>query len=164
MDIGADETCVDRKAFAADQPLRHAALNGHLEQLPQQIAVAEAAMPVLREGRVIRHRAIETEPAKPAIDQVQMHLLAQPPLRADAHAIADDQHADHQFGIDRGPSRLAVEWPQMLADAIEIDEAVDQAQQVIRRHMILNAEAVKQRFLHHRALAHHQQISREPSG
>lgn len=32
MDIGAYETGVDRKAFAADQPLGHAALNGHLEQ------------------------------------------------------------------------------------------------------------------------------------
>jgi hypothetical protein len=76
MDIGADETGVDRKAFAADQPLGHAALNGHLEQLPQQVAVAEAAVPVLREGGVIGHRAFETEPAEPAIGQIEMHLLA----------------------------------------------------------------------------------------
>ena len=48
----------------------------------------------------------------------------------------------------------------MLADAGQINEPVDRAQQVISRHMILEAEAVKQRLLHHRSLAHHQLVSR----
>jgi hypothetical protein len=88
-----------------------------------------------------------------------MHLLAQPPLRADAHAIADDQHPDHQLGIDRGPPRLAVIRAQVLAEPTQIDEPVDRSQQVIRRNVVLDAEAVEQRFLHHRSLAHHQPIS-----
>ena len=33
--------------------------------------------------------------------------------------------------------------------------AVDRPQQVIRRYVVLDAEAVEQRFLHHRPLAHH---------
>src|SRR5580700_8310473 len=63
-----------------------------LEHLAQQIAVAEAAVPVLREGRVVRHRALEPEPTEPAVAEVQVYFLAQPPLRADAEAVADDQH------------------------------------------------------------------------
>ena len=47
VNIGADKTCIDCEAFAANQPFGHAALDGHLEQLAQQVAVAEAAMPVL---------------------------------------------------------------------------------------------------------------------
>jgi hypothetical protein len=29
-----------------------------------------------------------------------MNLFAQSPLRTDAEAVADDQHPDHQLGID----------------------------------------------------------------
>ena len=46
VDISAGEACIHREAFAADQPFGHAALNGHLEQDPQQVAVAEAAVSV----------------------------------------------------------------------------------------------------------------------
>lgn len=44
------------------------------------ITVAEAHVPVLREGRVVGHIAFQPEAAKPAIDEVDMDLLAQPPL------------------------------------------------------------------------------------
>jgi UDP-N-acetylmuramate-alanine ligase len=37
VDIGADKTCIDCKAFAANKPFGHAALDGHLEQLAQQV-------------------------------------------------------------------------------------------------------------------------------
>ena len=88
-----------------------------------------------------------------------MHLLAQPPLGADADAVADDQHPDHQLRIDRGPADLAVERPQMLARSGQIDEPVDRAQQVIGRHVPLEAELVEQRLLRHRPLAHHRLVS-----
>src|SRR5207248_4330526 len=70
-------------------------------------------MAVLREGRMIGHLAVEPEPAKPAIRQVEVHLFAQPPLRADAEAIADDQHANQQLWIDRRPADLTVEGHQL---------------------------------------------------
>ena len=89
-----------------------------------------------------------------------MDLLAQPALGADAERVADDQHADHQLGVDRRPPRLAVKGTQMLANARQVDEPVDRAQQVIRRDMILEAEAIKQGLLHHRPLAHHRPVSR----
>ena len=160
MNVGADEARIDREALAADQPFGHAALDRHLEQVAKQVAVAEAAVAVLREGRVIGHRARQIEPAEPAIGQIEVDLLAQPSLGTDAHAVADDQHSNHQLGVDRGATGLAVKGAKMFAKAVQIDEPVDRSQQMIRRHVILDAEAVKQRFLHHRPLAHHQQISR----
>ena len=86
-----------------------------------------------------------------------MDLLAQPPLGADAEAVAHDQHPDHQFGIDRGPAHRAVEGPQLCADAPQINEPVDAAEQVIRWHMILEAEIIEQ--LRRRDLHAHHQLS-----
>ena len=62
--VGPDQAGVDREAFAADQPFLDAAPHRRLEQLAQQIAVAEAAMPVLGEGRVVRNIALQAEPAE----------------------------------------------------------------------------------------------------
>ena len=61
----------DRKGLAADQTFPDTALQHRLEDAPQEIALAEAAMPVLGEGRVIRHLANEPEPepAEPAVSQ-----------------------------------------------------------------------------------------------
>jgi hypothetical protein len=47
---------------------------------PTTLSLSEAAMPVLGERRVVRHLAIEAESTKPAIGEVQVHLLAQPPF------------------------------------------------------------------------------------
>lgn len=62
---------------------------------------------------MIRHIAFQAEPAEPPIGEVQMHLLTQPTLGTDAEAVAYDQHADHQFWINRGPPDLAIERPQV---------------------------------------------------
>ena len=83
---------------------------------------------------------VQAEPAEPAIGQVEMDLLAQPPLRADAEAIAHQQHPDHQLRIDRGPADVAVVGRQVSAHARQIDEPVDRAQQVICRDVPLDAE------------------------
>ena len=64
-----------------------------------------------------------------------MDLLAQPRLGADPVQIADQQHADHQFGVNRGAARVAVMLGQAAADEREIKNGVDAAQQVIGRNM-----------------------------
>ena len=104
---------------------------------------------------MIGNVAVEPQPTEPAIGQIEVDLLAQPTLRANAEAVADDQHPDHQLGIDRGPARLAVVGPQMRPNLRQVDEPVDLAQQVIVRDVPLKAEAVEQRLLHHPPLAHH---------
>jgi len=78
--VGLDHAGIDCEALAADQSLVDAALDRRLEHLAQQVAVAETAVPVLREGRMVRHRAIQPEPAEPPVCQVQVNFLAQPPL------------------------------------------------------------------------------------
>jgi hypothetical protein len=89
----------------------------------------------LREGRVIRQLALQAQAAEPAIGQVQKHFLAEPALRANAEAIADEQHPDHQLRVDRRTSDLAVEGPQVSAHAGQVDEPIDRTQQVIGRNV-----------------------------
>ena len=84
-----------------------------------------------------------------------MDLLAQPSLRANAEAVADDEHSDHQLGIDRGPPDVAIIRAQVRTNLGQVDEPIDLAQQMIVRDMPLKAEAVEQRLLHHPPLAHH---------
>ena len=60
--VSLDQTGVHRKVLAADQPLANAALDDRLEHMAQQITVAEAPMPVLREGRVVGNPIGKIEP------------------------------------------------------------------------------------------------------
>jgi hypothetical protein len=46
----------------------------------------------LVEGRVVRHLAIEAESTKPAVGEVQVHLLAQAPFGTNAVTVANQQH------------------------------------------------------------------------
>ena len=62
---------------------------------------------------MVRHVAVEAKSAEPAIGEVQMHLLAKSTLGADAEAVADNQHPDHQLGVDRRSPHGAVERCQL---------------------------------------------------
>jgi hypothetical protein len=53
-----------RKGDDDDDTDAFAALQHSLEQPPQQIALTKAAMAVLRKGRVVGHRAIESQTAE----------------------------------------------------------------------------------------------------
>jgi hypothetical protein len=80
---------------------------------------------------MVRHIAIEAKATEPAVCQIEMDLIAQPPLRANAEAIADDQHPDHQFGIDRRAPHRAVERRQLSPQLTKLHEPIDRAQQMI---------------------------------
>jgi hypothetical protein len=73
-----------------------------------------------------------------------VHLLAQAPLRADVQAAANQEHADHQLGIDRGPSCCAVEASQMLTQFRAVDKAVNGPQNETLAHhgLILRRECL----------------------
>ena len=156
--IRLDQAGIDGETLTTHQAFLDAAPDGRLEQFAQEITVTEAAMPVLREGRVVGHIALQPEPAEPAIGQVEMNFLAKAPLRADAEAIADEQNPDHQLRVDRGSAGLAVQGSQMCAEAGQVDEPVDGSNKVTYRDAPLEAELVEQRLLHHRPFAHHQRI------
>lgn len=103
--VGPDQAAVDGKAFATHEALGDAAGEHSLEEASQEVAIAEAAMAVHGEGGMVRHPAIESEPAEPAVREVEVNLVAEPALGADVEAVADDQHPDHQLGIDRRAAR-----------------------------------------------------------
>ena len=139
--VGRDQAGVDREAFAADQTLRHAARHTVSNSCRNRSLSRNRPWRFFEKVEWSGTASVEAEPAEPAIGQVEMNLLAQPPLRADAEAVADDQHPDHQLGIDRGPAGRAVERGQMRADVPKIDEAVDPPQQMVGRHMILEGNS-----------------------
>ncbi len=98
---------------------------------------------------------LEVQSAEPAVGQVQVHLLAQPALGADAEAVADDQHPDHQFRIDGGAAGVAVEGSQVFAQFAEFKNLVDAAKQVVARDVIVEVEGVEELVLRAASLTHH---------
>jgi hypothetical protein len=141
--VRGNQAGVDGEPIGSDQPFGNAALDDGFEEMAQDVALAKAPVPVLGKGRMVRDLAIQTEPTEPAICEIEMNLLAQAALRPYAHAIADDQHADHQLRIDRGATGAAVERLQPLTEAIEIKMPVDASQHVIERDMVVEAEIIK---------------------
>jgi hypothetical protein len=92
-----------------------------------------------------------------------VNLVAKAALGPDAHAVADDQHADHQLGIDRGAAHLAVKRLQQLAELIQLEVAVNAPEQVIGRNVFVEAEIIEQP--RRRSLKpHHRRLSRRISG
>jgi hypothetical protein len=61
-----DDARVNCKTLAFDEACIHACSNHRLENMAQDVAVAEAAMAIDRERRVIGNPVVEIEPAKPA--------------------------------------------------------------------------------------------------
>jgi hypothetical protein len=112
-------------------------------------------MPVLGERRVIRHRAIQTEPAEPPVGQIKVDLIAQPPFRSEAEAVADQEHPDHQLGIDRRLTNTTVERRQVPPDLFKVDKPVDRAQQVVGGDMSFERELIEQRSLFDLSMSHH---------
>ena len=96
--------------------------------MAQQFAVMETAMPVLREGGVIGNAVVQIEAAKPAVREAQMGLFTVPPHRPDAETVANQQHADQQFRIDRQAPDVAVEIRAVRPNAAQIDKAINQPQ------------------------------------
>src|SRR6266852_4065575 len=155
--IGFDHARIDRKTLTLDEPPIHACSYHRLEELPEDVAVPEAAMPIDRECRVVGDLVFEIETAEPTIGKMQLDLLAQSALGADAVAVAHDEHPQHEFGIDRRPADLAVEGLQLLAKRGQDlrYNRIDPAQQVVGRNAVFQVEQVEQMALIARLPTHH---------
>src|SRR5262249_46175737 len=112
-------------------------------------------MPVFGERRMIWHRPIQTKSAEPPVCQVEMNLVAQPSLRSDTEAVTDQEHPDHQFRIDRGPTNATVEWRQVPPDLLKVNKPIDRPQQVVGGNMLLERELIEQRSLFDLPVPHH---------
>ena len=104
---------------------------------------------------MVRHRVVEPQAAEPAVGEVEMDFVAQPAFGANAVAVADDQHPDHQFRIDRRTPSGAVVIFEVRTQILQVEATVNRPQQVIGRNMILKIEAVEQSILIALLLPHH---------
>lgn len=112
---------------------------------------------------MIGNAVVEIEPAKPTKSQMQFDFLAQPPLKADAIAVAHDQHPDHKLWINRRPADLAVIGLQLLAHIAQHQrhEHIDASEQVVLRDAVIKPELIEEAVLiaalstHHRRLRGH---------
>ncbi len=98
---------------------------------------------------------LETEPAEPAVGQVHRDILAQPPLRADRIAVADQQHPDHRLRINRRGARMAVVRRKFAAKPTQVENRLDPARRVLRRNHLVETKLVEQTVLPPQRLAHH---------
>jgi hypothetical protein len=135
-----------------------------LENPTKKIALTEAAMPVLAEGGVIGDSAVEPEPTEPSIGQIEMNLLAQPPLRTYAEAVAYDEHSDHKLGVDRWPSDAAVKTSQLPFQLAEFDKPVYRPEQMVGRNVPFERKLIEQRSLFDLPMSHHDLQSCLPQG
>ena len=76
---------------------------------------------------MIRNAVGQIEATEPPICEGRMYLFAQTPFRPDAEAIANQQHTDQKFGIDRRATRVAIEISNMRANATQIDETINRS-------------------------------------
>ena len=161
--VGGDQAGIDREAIGANQALRHAASNDGLEQMPQEIALAKAAMPVLRKGRMIGDLAVESETAEPAIGEIEMNFLAQPPLGPDAHAIADSNMRIISSGSIEGRAGAAVKRLQSVRRTSSRSRCRSMPRSMmVGGHVVVEAEIIKQSG-RSRLNAHHRRIPRQIS-
>ena len=59
--------------------------------MPKRIALPEAAMEILGEGRVIRNPVFQSKATEPAVGEIQMDLFAEAALGPNAETVANDQ-------------------------------------------------------------------------
>src|ERR1700676_3124276 len=78
-----------------------------------------------------------------------------------AIAVTDQEHPDHQLGIDRGPPDVAVKRLQLLVQIGQNGsrENIDPSQQVVRRDHLVEAKLVKQLPLISILPPHHRRLS-----
>src|SRR5262249_38606903 len=100
---------------------------------------------------------VEVEPTEPAIGKMQLDFLAELALRADTVAVGDDQHPDHQLGINRGPAHLAVEGFKLVTKMGQYLRygRIDPAQKMAIRNSIFQIEKIEQLALIDRLPPHH---------
>jgi hypothetical protein len=93
---------------------------------------------------MIGNLIFDTEFAKPAIGQIDLHLRAEPSLRAERKHVANEQHPDHQHRIDRGATRVRIVGRKLLVDPTQIENTVNLPNQMIGRHYLVEIKRIEE--------------------
>jgi hypothetical protein len=104
--IGLDQARIDGKALTRDQPRLDAVGDDVFKELTEDVAVAEAFVAGARERRVVGHLVLDAEPAEPALGQVDLDLTHELAFGADSEDVAEDEHSQREFGVDRGAAKV----------------------------------------------------------
>src|SRR5262245_9699582 len=75
---------------------------------------------------------------------MQLDFLTELAFRADAVAVADNEHPDHEHRIDRGPADRGIVGRQLGVDPRQIKYGVDYAHRMISGNSIIEVELVEQ--------------------
>ena len=67
----------------------------------------------------------------------------------------NDQHPDHEFGVNGGAARMAVVLCQVSVEFTQIQTAIDGSKKVGRRNDVFKVEGVEQPLLSARLMTHH---------
>jgi hypothetical protein len=109
---------------------------------------------------MVGNLVLQAKAAKPAVGQIEGHLLAQLALRSNPIAVTHQQHPDHQLRIDRGAAGVAVKRRQLAAEIPEIEDDVNLPEEVVAWNPIVEAEFVEELGLITRQSTHHRGIPR----
>src|ERR1700747_415245 len=115
-------------------------------------------MPCTAEHRMVGYPVLNAELAKPTVCQIDLHLRAQPSLRADRKHVAHNVHPDHQHRIDRRATCMRVVGCKLLVHPIKIENAVDLPNQMIGRHRLVEIERVEELTLSALSPPHHRPL------
>src|SRR5215510_494334 len=155
--VGHDQAGIDGKAFATNQACVDARLHHALEHAAEDVAVTETLIAGTRECRVVGDLVLDAQAAEPPVRQVDLNLTTEQPLRADGKNVADDEHPDHQQGVNRRAAEGRVVRRKLTADPGQIEHASDPAHQVIVRYHLIEPELVEELFLLVLQPPHHRQ-------
>ena len=111
---------------------------------------------------MVRDPVFDIELAEPPVGQVKLDFLGEPALGADAIAVADDEHPDHELRIDRGAADVAVMRLQFHVEVRKRSRRndVDPSQKVVLRDAVFEAELVEQLGLITLSPTHHRRALR----
>src|SRR6516162_3888904 len=114
-------------------------------------------MSVDRKSRMVGNVVIEIEATEPAVSEVELNFLAQLPFGADAVAVADDEHPDHEFGIDRRSPNLTVKGFQFAAQVSQYPRhrRIDATQEMPHRDTPFEVKQIEQLALIDHLPTHH---------
>ncbi|CCB66471.1 protein of unknown function [Hyphomicrobium sp. MC1] len=153
--IGLDEAGVDGETFPAHQARSDTSCDHAFEHNAEHIAVAEAFVTGTRECRVIGNFVFDAKPTEPAIREIDLNLADELSFGSDREDVAEDEHPDQEFRIDRRPAGVGIVRRKFNVQPTQVENSCDAAHQMVLRNGIIEIERIKQLRLAMLPTSHH---------
>ena len=100
-------------------------------QFLKEAALLPFTCPGFAECGVIRDAVIQLESTEPAIGNIELNFLYQPPFRFDSIQMSDQEHFEHTDRVDRWAARCRIIWREKIIDEIKGYCLVNLPQQMV---------------------------------